>query len=359
MSLPINSALYYPGIEFNDFRWLWSASLLWDKIYRIEPDGFEAEHPVNIKALCDGGDIGIPLRPAEYAKTVALEFMDNINAKKWEAAALEKTQVKEYARIHHDKIDVQIRQMLISSGGAASHDQWLYVPEDFEKLYMTYLATKMAAKNNLQAVSDSSAAWSGMTFFTNGRIETEQDDHNLPFALAALTIANYVPANINDITPDALLRFRSKYSDERRNFMRAMKSAASQFANCHDAKVAKDILHAVQKDVGKAAADYKRSMEFLNATAFTACVTATIAMAKPVLGTLALIAPLPAAILGTTVLAVGGIAGVATLKQKGKRLSRESDYSYLVHAEQRFPENTGNIYVPPKLRYDLNQFIND
>jgi hypothetical protein len=359
MSEPINSALYYPHIEFSDYRWLWSAALLWDKIYRIEPDGFEPEHPDNVKALCDGGDIGIPVRPKEYAKTLAHEFMAHIHSGTWQAAALEKNQLSEYVRIHHDKIDVQIRQMLISSGRAASHDQWLYVPDDFEKLYMTFLATKIAAQHNLQAVSDTSGAWAGLTFFSNARIETEMDDHNLPFSLAAFTIANYVPSNITDITPKALLDFRTKYADERRNFMRAMKSAASHLANCHDATVAKEVLKVIQEDVGKSAATYKRSMGILDAKTFAGCATVTIPMTTPILGTFLPLDLLSAAILGTTVIAIRAIAGLAALNQQGRRLSRESDYSYLVHAERAFPKTTDEISLPWRLRYDLNQFIND
>lgn len=359
MNPEINSALYYPQIEFGDYRWLWSAALVWDKIYRIEPEDFTPEHPENVRVLCDGGDIGVPIRPKDYAKTVAEEFMTQINTGKWQAAALEKNQVKEYARIHHDKIDVQIRQMLISSGRAASHDQWLYVPEDFEKLYMTYLATKIAQQNNLQTVSDTSGAWAGLTYFNHGQMDTENDDHHLPFTLASLIIGNYVPSNITDITPHALLDFRTKYADERRNFVRAMKSAASQLANCHDATVAKDVLHDIQKDVEASAADYRRSMEILNAKAFAGCAAVSLPMSTPVLGKLLLLDPLSAIILGTTVLAIGGIAGVAALKQQGKRLRRESDFSYLVHAERTFPQRTDALNVPGGLRYDLNQFIND
>src|SRR6266576_3973995 len=37
----MNYALYYPTIEFQDYAWLWSASLLWDRIYRIVPKGYE------------------------------------------------------------------------------------------------------------------------------------------------------------------------------------------------------------------------------------------------------------------------------------------------------------------------------
>ena len=36
-----NYALYYPTIEFQNYSWLWSASLLWDRIYRIVPESYE------------------------------------------------------------------------------------------------------------------------------------------------------------------------------------------------------------------------------------------------------------------------------------------------------------------------------
>ena len=86
----INSALYYPYIEFADPRWLWTAALVWDKVYRIVPDDYTPQDSDNVKALCADGDIGIPIRPRAYAKDVAMEFMLKLHKKEWQAAALEK-----------------------------------------------------------------------------------------------------------------------------------------------------------------------------------------------------------------------------------------------------------------------------
>jgi hypothetical protein len=46
--------LYYPTIEFqvNDYPWLWMASILWDKVYRIVPDGYDLHEPRNIREIC-------------------------------------------------------------------------------------------------------------------------------------------------------------------------------------------------------------------------------------------------------------------------------------------------------------------
>jgi hypothetical protein len=61
------SALYYPSIEFADPQWLWASSLIWDRIYRIVPNGYAPEDSENIRKLSETGEIGIPIHPDKYA----------------------------------------------------------------------------------------------------------------------------------------------------------------------------------------------------------------------------------------------------------------------------------------------------
>src|SRR5580700_7572398 len=100
MRLCMNNALYYPTIEFQDYEWLWSAALLWDRIYRIVPEGYEPDDPENIQILAEGGEIGIPLRPGPYTKDTADEFLGKISSGDWDAAALEFDMDEAYARLH-------------------------------------------------------------------------------------------------------------------------------------------------------------------------------------------------------------------------------------------------------------------
>ncbi|WP_221028902.1 DUF6236 family protein [Actomonas aquatica] len=360
MSLPINSALYYPTIEFQDYRWLWTASLVWDKIYRIEPEDFRAAEPDNVRILCEEGDIGIPLRPGRYAQDVAGEFMDGVNSRKWDAAAFDASSLRdEYARLHHEKIDVQIRKMLISTGRAASHEQWLYVPDDFAALYMTYLATRMAEKNDLQAISDTNVAWTAHTYFSNEGIDTECVPDEYEQTLAALLIGNYVPENITDISPKQILAFRKRYPDERRNFMRAVKGAAAQLANCSDPTVIQDVVQTVQGDVGRATKDFQRSMEVLGAKTFTGFKTMSFPMATAALATFAPITFGQSVVIGATGFAIGALASFATRSLEADRLSKSHEYSYLVHANKAFPKAADRIDLPRRLYRDLHEFIND
>src|SRR5271157_1786050 len=119
-----NYVLYYPTIEFQNYPWLWSASLVWDRIYRIVPEGYQPDEPENIKALTETGEIGIPIHPDSYAKETAKEFLDKVQLGEWSAAALEFEISEAYARVHQDKVDVELRNMIIAKGCAAAHDEW-------------------------------------------------------------------------------------------------------------------------------------------------------------------------------------------------------------------------------------------
>ena len=103
----VNYALYYPTIEFQSYPWLWSASLLWDRIYRIVPEEYETNDPENVRILTETGEIGIPIHPDSYTKEVAEEFLNKIDSGELQAAALEFDMPEAYSRVHQDKVDAK------------------------------------------------------------------------------------------------------------------------------------------------------------------------------------------------------------------------------------------------------------
>ena len=159
-----NYALYYPTIEFQNYDWLYSASLIWDRIYRIVPESYTPHDPSNIRELVESGEIGIYLSPDRYAKLIADEFNDKLSSGDWFASALSGMS-DDYRRIHKGKVDVTLHDMIIAAGGKSIDKEWFFVPTDFESQYMTYLANKMAEMNQLHLISDSSAAWACSTFY--------------------------------------------------------------------------------------------------------------------------------------------------------------------------------------------------
>jgi hypothetical protein len=255
-----NYALYYPTLEFQSYEWLWSATLLWDKIYRIVPKSYAPEDPDNVKALVEDGSIGISINPDKYLGEVAKKFTEDLENKNWNACALKihDPENAEYVRLHKDKVDVRLKEMIIAKN-AVINEEWFQIPTDFGALYMTYLAKEISEKNNLQIVSDLPAAWMGITYFKyDGRIDENVFSDEYTNHLANLIIQDFIPQNILSLTPNAIINFRNKRKDERQKFLSSIKAAASQLANCKDPKIVFDLIEDIKKDIEESLKEYIR-----------------------------------------------------------------------------------------------------
>jgi len=362
MATPHNYALYYPTIEFSDYTWLWSAALLWDRIYRIVPDGYEPKDCRNVRILAEDGEIGLPIRPKEYAPKVAKEFIEKLESREWSASALVHDIPAEYARLHSDKVDVKLRNLIIARGVASAQGDWLHVPTQFEALYMTFLANRIAEECDLQLLSDSQAAWSGSTFFRlDGKVK-ELPSEDLAEQLATLVIRDFLPSNITDISPKDLLSFRKKYRDERRRFVNSMHNAAEQLANCRDPGVMQDHVVDLKLDIEAALKDYRRSMESLRVVAYTGIKSVTFPVATQMACT---VIGLPLDTSTLTVISalgvgLGLVCGLLDLQDKSRKLEKECDYSYLLHLGRNW---TGCAMYGLDYNYMLcrtmEEFLND
>jgi len=357
-----NYALYYPTIEFQDYEWLWSAALLWDRIYRIVPDAYIPDDHDNIKALVDTGEIGIPINPGDYAKDIAQEFVNKLDSENWDAAALSYDIPNNYRRLHHDKVDVKLRELIIAKGKGENNGQWLHVPVEFAAHYMTYLANAIAEKNNLSILSDSAPAWTSSTYFKyNGEVE-DFPREDLSQLLATVVVRDFIPDDIMSIDPKDIVKFRQKYRDERKRFMLSIKSAATQISRCKDPSVIRDQIEDIKKDIESSLKDYRRSLEVLNITGLTGIKSLTF----PALTKVACIITGQEINVETLIIvsalgfAVGLVSGLSELSHKKYKLSKESDYSYLMHLQRNWKkcamyDNDYNYY----LCREMEEFIND
>lgn len=362
MKANYNYALYYPTIEFQDYHWLWSAALVWDRIYRIVPSNYVPDEPRNVKVLCEAGEIGIPIRPDQYASDIAEEFINKLETEGWDAAALKFDIPEEYARLHHDKVDVKLRKLIVAKGKGTSHDEWLDVPTEFEALYMTYLANRISEKNNLQILSDSAAAWTGSTYFRfDGKVE-EYPLEDCTQQLATLVIRDFIPENLLAISPDDLLSFREKYRDERTRFLSSIKQAAKQLSDCDDPSVVRDHLEDIKKDIESALTDYKKSMKVLNIVGWTGIKSLSFPVLTKVITKIIgkELDVTTLSILSALGIGMGVVSGFSEWKHKRRILSKESDYSYLLHLSRRWK---GSARYNHDYNYflcrEMEEFIND
>jgi hypothetical protein len=357
-----NGVLYYPTIEFVDYNWLWQASLIWDRIYRIVPDGYEPNDPANVRALVDSGEIGTPIRPGAYAADVAKEFMTKYESGEWDAAALIDDLPDDYEQLHTDKVDVVLRNMIIAKGSAIAHDEWLQVPTSFAAHYMMYLSNRIADRNNLQVVSDSVPAWTGATYFHyDGGVE-DMPNREFTQQLAALVVRKFLPDNILSISVDDLLRFRENYRSERQRFCLAIQRSAKILSECEDASVSEDVINDVQKDIDSALDDFRDAISSLNVVSMTGLWSVTL----PVITGLAAkiggeeLSPTNLMALGAGGAALGLVSGLSNLRQQKMKLVKNCDYSYLLSMQHRWKSRAIQEY---DYNYDLcrsmEEYIND
>lgn len=365
-----NFTLYYPTIEFRDPKWLWSAALLWDNVYRIVPSDYIPKDSENIKELIENGGFVKSIDPKQYTKNSVEGFMAFINDKKkaW-ASALETARYhnKEYTKVHKDKVDVKIRNMILAKG--KSNSEWLDVSEDIASLYMLYLAGFIAENNNLILSTDSSEAWCGRNFFQyEGKIDSEYQEDDLT-ALSAVTISEIIPNNIINLTPKELIKFRNNSHDERKNFYKSIEALNNELSNCCDRQIIGDILNEHIVKIKKSKEEYRKRMRDIRVSGFLGLKTAVIPMAITIMESIKTIPePMKKQL---SLLGVGiGVAGTCIdISKSIVKEKKKYECNYLLELQRRsinpnfgYPmSDDSNVHIGyhSLLNYELNHFIYD
>lgn len=105
MIKPSDSVLYFPTIEFQNEDWVKSSLLFWDKVYRIVPKDYT---PIDSKAIIEAQEndlirnITLESQDVSITGEKFLRFCDQLP---FIPAGLD---VKDYHRIHPDKIDKRL-----------------------------------------------------------------------------------------------------------------------------------------------------------------------------------------------------------------------------------------------------------
>lgn len=361
-----NYTLYYPTIEFQDPKWLWSAALIWDKIYRIVPDDYEPKDSKNIKELVSNSNIVSNISPSSYANDATTLFLKKHNEGVWGAAALSGYDFDEdeYVNLHQDKIDVSINSINIARNKAFS--EWIKVPKEFASIYMTFLADYIASKNNLALSTDDSAAWCGSNYFSlDGNIS--ENERMAETQLACLTIENVLPIDILSLSAKQIIQLNENRADERKRFFSSLHNLKEQISKCQDSKIIGDIINDYGKEVIKSISEYKKSLLMANTQSWFGIKSVIIPAVVPIINSFyklpeSVMTPLTAAGLG-----IGVIGSCIDQISKEKALSKGFKYNYLLELRKRRPFYSNQYHNEPAMHYlyhrllndELNEFIND
>lgn len=357
-------ALYYPTIEFNNPKWLWTAALLWDRIYRIVPNGYAPKDSRNILELMEDGTIGAAIDPSTYSSEVADKFVDKYNGADWNAPALGNYELmsSKYINLHRDKADVKVRNLITAQGD--KNNEWIEVPEYIAGLYMLYLANHISDENGLALITDSSASWCGSNYFSyDGQIDDFEAYNNTSDKLASLIMQDFIPKNILDISPKELLKFRDRRKDERNRFLDCMDSLASHISNCKDPKIINDIIEDHKKEILDSKKDFKKSLDIIKVSGWVGVKSALVPVVMPVMSSMYNLSDSTKSWMSTAGIVFGVIAGFLEGKQKISKLNKEYKYNYLLELKSELERArvcfTGYNNYNSFLEYEMNNFIND
>lgn len=366
-----NATLYYPTIEFNNKEWLWNSCLLWDKIYRIVPEGYVPDDRSEIREVIEENDIVANIVPGKYATEIFEDFKKVIDESKW-ACALSETDYMDgnYVRLHEGKADVQLRELLIA--GNKRDDEGFYrVPREFANTYMIYLANYIAKKNNITLTTDYDFSWLCSNFMDyHGNLDDDICRGDNLTELGALTFANFIPYGIEKLSAKEIISFREKSKDERRLFFTEMQKMSEIIMNVDDEKIINDIFNARMNEFQKAKEEYFKRMRDIKIEGVYGVKTVMFPLVSTMATAITHVPDSVSAVLNACGVCCGVIGGIWDTKRKLKAEAQKHSVNYLIQLSYHLSHNCNNKFFQEKnyskldyyhmyLNDRINEFIYD
>lgn len=256
------SILYYPSIEFQSIEWVKSSILLWDRIYRIVPEGYIPDDSDEIKELIDNDLIrNIHLTKGDKEQT-ANDFVDFYQAIKDNRAA--GLIVSDDERIHPDKIDNILYPYLDEIGPYFfDDDNWLHMSGPMTRSYMFILSKVVANRRNMVRGTENLEAWAISPYFSErGNFAEFVQDSSAKGFYSSCILEDIFPANIADIDVNEIISFIENNKEgkvELREKLTSFISEASKISeNEQFIQEGLDLIH----DINSAKDEYKKNMAF-------------------------------------------------------------------------------------------------
>lgn len=347
----MSQALHYPTIEFHDHDAFKRSLLVWDRMHRIVPNGYQPDdHPEVADAVAAGVVCNLIVGDEEKSKA-AHRFLDFFAVRNspnslltWPAGFSTET----FTRINPEKIDAKLLPLFEQLSRRMSADGFLEVPHEHAGGYMFYLATAVAEERSLDLTTDSSDYWAVGTYFANEGCFTESIFNDKADSyLANLAIDDLLPEELHSVSIDRILRFREETVELRVAFQRELKALREEISRCNNKTHARYIVNDFVNRFERAKTEYRESIGFFRKDGVCSIFSVGLPMAAGVV--LAGADPFAPLRIGAGLL-LGAVSALANREMGHKP---KSIGSFLVDAE-RLTKTPSWL-----LHRKFNEFIND
>lgn len=349
-----DSVLYYPHIEIHNERWLKSALLLWDNIYRIVPPDYTPKDSDEIRNACDTGLLRSVLLEREDMRGITQDFQNLIDNIEYKPAGLE---YDELAYLHPEKIDSTLYPALEKYAVDESEEGFIALPKEVVRGYMFFLSTEVAKRRRLSRCTDDQYSFAVSPYFSEA---TNFDDYlynqeALGF-YSSLILDDILPFDIDSIPMEKIIKSSDQSKDEREAFKIELQNFSEQLHTCESIDHGKAILNDFKNDLEKAKANLKASQGFLNRTDVGSFVSMGVPTSAGVYGALLGAGGDPFGLysISTSVL-IGAVAAYTDYRKAYSAQNNPSGAAYLISLEKQFL-SAGKY---PAFDRHLEEFIND
>lgn len=263
MPAPSDSILYYPSIDFASDAWVKASLLIWDRVYRIVPKGYNPKDSDAIREAVDAGMIcDIHLEDNDRDETL-LEFQRFINSQRPLPHGL--TSQYEAHTLHREKIDDRLYPQLEQVASKVFSDGRLALSPGLARGYMYYLSLVVARRRNLCRGTDDRDSWSISPYFSeNGNFDQRVHQEDAPLYHCSAIIQDVIPHRVSTTPMASITKFVHDRSDEKKQFRESLHSVTESLATCKSKERWEHIKATYLKSLDKKKQQLRQSMDFCN-----------------------------------------------------------------------------------------------
>ena len=349
-----DSILYYPHIEIQNERWLKSALLLWDNVYRIVPPSYTPKDSDEIEYACDNGLLRSVLLERDDIRGIAQDFQVLIDNIEYRPAGLE---CDEFAYLHPEKIDSTLYPALERYAVDESEEGFIALPKEVVRGYMFFLSTEVAKRRKLSRCTDDQYSFAVSSYFSEAtNIDDFLYNQEARGFYSSLILDDLLPFDIGSIPMDKIIKSSDQSRDERKAFKVELERFSEQLHKCESIDHGRDILNDFKEDLEKAKENLKASQGFLNKNDVGSFVSMGVPTSAGVYGALLGAGGDPFGLysISTSVL-IGAVAAYTDYRKAHSAQNNPCGAAYLISLEKKFC-GTGNY---PAFDRHLEEFIND
>ncbi len=278
--------LYYPFIHFRNEGWLKLTALYWDSMRRIVPSGASLHDTDEVKRLVDAGFIQ-NREPLGAAFQIAGPFQELLathgDALRGQFAVTERdtwpddTHTRLYAPgrdpklayVFGQKMDRALLSDLFNHELVASRNddpRWIGMHPKLVKIYMLSLAEAMARSMGARPLTDEPSDHIAVSGLTMERLAaalldlpelvapTAADagtEREIEEAMVSLAFSNVVPADLEHIPAEKIVKLRQTYTEERGLFQAELAQLTGSLAYLGDVKDPHEVEQHLQNEYDK------------------------------------------------------------------------------------------------------------